>query len=157
MSLLASLPFFLAAGSSLMFGYISDRWISTGASPNLVRKTFTGLGLTLPTVMMGAVLVKDPTVSLLFVCLAAFFYGLYSSNLWAITQTLAGPLAAGRWTGFQNFIGNLSGIVAPWLTGAIVKGTGHFYWAFAVTSALLLMGAFSFTVIIRRVEPEKWN
>ena len=25
--------------------------------------------------------------------------GLYSSNYWAITQTLAGPYAAGKWTG----------------------------------------------------------
>jgi MFS family permease len=157
MSLLASLPFFIAGGSSLLFGYVSDHWISSGASPNRVRKTFTGLGLTLPTVMMGAVITKDPTASLFFVCLAAFFYGLYSSNLWAITQTLAGPTAAGRWTGFQNFIGNLSGIAAPWLTGAIVKATHHFYGAFAVTSALLLVGAFSFTTIIRKVEPETWT
>jgi MFS-type transporter involved in bile tolerance (Atg22 family) len=82
---------------------------------------------------------------------------MYSSNLWAITQTLAGPWAAGRWTGLQNFVGNLSGILAPWLTGRIVKYTGQFYWAFVVTTAFLVLGTLCFTVIVRRVEPESWQ
>jgi len=42
-----------------------------------------------------------------------------ASNIWAITQTLAGPYAAGRWTGLQNFVGNLAGVVAPALTGFV--------------------------------------
>jgi MFS family permease len=157
MATFGSIPLFVAAGSSLAFGFLSDRWISSGASPNQVRKTFTGLGLSLSTVMLAACIVKDPVISLLLLCAACFAYGLYSSNLWAITQTLAGPWAAGRWTGMQNFIGNLSGIAAPWLTGLIIKTTGQFYWAFAVTSALLLLGTFCFTVLIRKVEPETWK
>jgi sugar phosphate permease len=157
MATFGSIPLFVVAGSSLAFGFISDRWISSGGHPNRVRKTLTGLGLSLSTVMMAAAIVKDPVVSLLLLCASCFCYGLYSSNLWAITQTLAGPWAAGRWTGLQNFVGNLSGIVAPWLTGFIVKTTGQFYWAFVVTSAFLLIGAFCFTVVVRRVEPETWK
>jgi len=157
MATFGSIPLFIAAGSSLLWGFVSDRIISSGRSPNRVRKTFVGLGLSLSTVMLAACIVKDPVISLLLLCTACFAYGLYSSNLWAITQTLAGPWAAGRWTGLQNFVGNLSGIVAPWLTGAIIKATGQFYWAFVVTSVLLLVGAFSFTVVIRRVETETWQ
>jgi MFS-type transporter involved in bile tolerance (Atg22 family) len=107
--------------------------------------------------MLAAVIAKDPVISLLLLCAACFAYGIFSSNLWAITQTLAGPWAAGRWTGLQNFIGNLSGIVAPWLTGWIVQRTGQFYWAFVVVTALLLVGTICFTVVIKRVEPEVWR
>ena len=63
------------------------------------------------------------TLLLLLACVA---FGTYTSNHWAITQTLAGPLAAGRWTSLQNGIGNLSGIVASWLTGVVVDRTGSF-------------------------------
>ena len=157
MAVFGSIPLWVVGASTLSFGFLSDRWISSGASPNLVRKTFTGVGLMLSTVMLAAVIVKDPVFSLLLLCAACFAYGIFSSNLWAITQTLAGPWAAGRWTGLQNFVGNLSGIVAPWLTGWIVQRTGQFYWAFVVTTILLVVGTICFTLVIKRVEPEIWR
>jgi cyanate permease len=107
--------------------------------------------------MLAAAIVKDPVISLLLICTAGFFYGIFSSNLWAITQTLAGPWAAGRWTGLQNFVGNLSGIVAPWLTGWIVQQTGQFYGAFVVVTVLLVVGTICFTVVVKRVEPIRWK
>src|SRR5260370_7371718 len=58
--------------------------------------------------------------------------GMCGSNIWAITQTLAGPRMAGRWTGFQNFVGNLAGFFAPTVTGFVVDLTGHFFMAFVI-------------------------
>jgi ACS family D-galactonate transporter-like MFS transporter len=157
MAVFASAPLWVLAASALTSGMISDRWIASGASPNRVRKTFTGLGLGLSTVMFLSVLTRNPMSSLFVLCAACLAYGLYSSNLWAITQTLAGPWAAGRWTGLQNAFGNLSGIVAPTLTGWIVQETHQFYWAFVVTTAMLVIGTFCFTVIIPKVEPANWQ
>ena len=157
MAIFGSIPLWVVAGSSLMFGMLSDRWISSGASPNLVRKTCTGVGLALSTVMLLAAIVHDPVISLVLLCAACFAYGIYSSNLWAVTQTLAGPRASGRWTGLQNFVGNLSGILAPQLTGWIVQRTGQFYWAFVVTTMFLVLGTICFTVMVKRVEPETWR
>ena len=129
----------------------------SGATPNLVRKTFTGAGLLFSTVMLGAVITHNAVTSLVLLSAACFAYGIYSSNLWAITQTLAGPWAAGRWTGLQNFFGNLSGILAPWLTGWIVQRTGHFYWAFVVTTGFLVLGTVCFTIVIPKVEEIAWR
>ena len=61
---------------------------------------------------------------------AAAFWGISASNTWAITQTLAGPQAAGKWTGLQNFLGNLAGWIAPVVTGFVVDKTGRFFWGF---------------------------
>src|ERR1039458_3155149 len=72
-----------------------------------------------------------------------FCYGVFSSNLWAITQTLAGPRAAGKWTSVQNGVGNLGGVLAPWLTGWGVQESGHFYLAFVVAAATPLAAAAS--------------
>jgi len=157
MAVFGSIPLWVVAASTLFFGYLSDRWISRGASPNLVRKTFGGAGLMLSTVMLLAVMARDPVTSLLLLCTAGFAFGIYSSNIWAIAQTLSGPWAAGRWTGMQNFIGNLSGILAPWLTGWIVERTGQFYWAFVVTTAFLVIGTICLTMVIPRVAPVAWR
>ncbi len=157
MAVFGSVPLFVLAASALTWGSVSDRWIARGGNINRVRKTFTGLGLGCSTIMFAAVLVKDSTSSLLVLCAACFAYGLYSSNLWAVTQTLAGPMAAGRWTGLQNAFGNISGMIAPWLTGWIVQKTGQFYWAFVVVTVLLVIGTLSFTLIIPQVEPADWE
>jgi hypothetical protein len=47
----------------------------------------------------------------------------------------AGPAAAGKWTGMQNCLGNIAGIVVGPLTGFIVDRTGHFRWALAPVPA----------------------
>ena len=80
-------------------------------------------------------MIQDNTISITLLMLACMSFGVYCSNHWAITQTLAGPLAAGRWTSIQNGVGNLSGIVAPWVTGVVVEKTGAFYLAFVVSAA----------------------
>jgi len=85
------------------------------------------------------------------------FFAVCASNIWAITQTLAGPQAAGRWTGFQNFVGNLAGVVAPALTGFVVDRTGHFYWACAILTAVALTGTASWVFLVGPVEQVIWH
>jgi len=88
--------------------------------------------------------------------LVAASLGVCSSNVWAITQTLAGPSAAGRWTGIENFVGNLGGAVAPALTGFVLGRTGHYFWAFVITAVVSLLGALSWALWIGRIEPVVW-
>ena len=57
----------------------------------------------------------------------------------------------------QNAIGNLAGVVAPWLTGRIVQETGHFVYAFVVVSVMLGLGATSYLFLIDRIEPIVWR
>jgi cyanate permease len=92
-----------------------------------------------------------------FLIAACICFGACSSHIWLITQRLAGPLAAGRWTGMQNGIGNTAGIVAPILTGWIVKRTGKFYLAFVVVTVILFIGAASYMFIVRAIDPVRWS
>jgi hypothetical protein len=70
---------------------------------------------------------------------------------------MAGPAAAGRWTGLQNFVGNMAGVAAPTLTGWILNRTGEFYWAFVVTAGVALTGVASWVFLVGRVEPVVWH
>jgi ACS family D-galactonate transporter-like MFS transporter len=157
MATMGSLAFLAIGVSSALCGWLSDHWIAAGATPTRVRKTFTVGGLTLSTVILPVAMVnsKDLSMALLFV--ACIFFGMWSSNHWALIQTLAGPPAAGKWTAVQNGVGNLAGVVAPALTGLVVQRTGQFFWAFAVATGIVLVGAFFYMFVIGRIEQVDWS
>lgn len=158
MALTGWLPFCATAAGAILGGWLSDIWIRRGGTPNLVRKTFIIGGLVgCAAFLMPAAIASDQVTAMSLLILAAFIYGLFSSNLWAVTQTLAGVIAAGKWTGLQNGVGNLAGIAAPVVTGFIVERTGAFYLAFVWVCVNLLVSAFSYLVIVRRVEPVSWS
>jgi ACS family D-galactonate transporter-like MFS transporter len=143
MAVFGSLSFLAIALSSVASGWLSDRWIASGATPTRVRKTFAGVGLGLSTILLPVAVVQNETIAMTLLLLACTFFGIYTSNVFAITQTLAGPRAAGKWTGLQNGVGNLAGVVAPWLTGWVVQNTGQFYVAFLLAAMIVLAsGAF---------------
>lgn len=157
MAKLGGLSYLLGAFSAILAGWLSDYWISSGATPTLVRKTFTGGGLAAAGVFLGLAEVAGGKFCTPAIVLGMIFFGVTCSNVWAITQRLAGPQAAGRWTGFQNFVGNLSGVVAPALTGFVLDRTGHFYWAFVIMVAVALAGTASWLFITGPIEPVTWD
>lgn len=116
-----------------------------------------GAGIALAGISLGLSAISGPILCLAMLVLGVFFFGVSSSNVWAITQTLAGPQAAGRWTGFQNFIGNLAGVAAPAITGFVLDRTGHFYWAFAILTAVALTGTASWVFLVGPVEQQVWH
>ncbi len=157
MAVLASLPFAASASASLLGGWVSDRLITRGASATTVRKSFVVGGMVFATLMFPAALAPDLRISMALLVAAYIALGLFSSNHWAITQTLAGPLAAGRWTGLQNGIANLAGVIAPYVTGLIVKQTGSYTLAFSSSSVILLIGAVCYLFVVRDVAQVKWT
>ena len=74
-----------------------------------------------------------------------------------VTQTLAGTGAAGTWTGIQNTIGSLSGVVAPVATGFIITRTGSYFWAFASPAILAVAGAGCYVFLVGKVAPVQWR
>jgi MFS family permease len=156
MTLYGSLPYWGIATMSLFGGWLSDRLIARGGSTSRVRKTFAISGLLLATLILPASMIRDQVASMALLTVACVSFGLFSSNVWAITQTLAGP-ASGKWTGMQNCIGNISGVTAPYLTGVLLERTGTFYWAFVAVAVALTIGACSYLFIVGRVEPVDWK
>jgi len=152
-----SMAFWAVGFAALISGWISDRLVERGGSHTLVRKGFAVGGLLGAIVMVSVPLVQSQSASLLVLIIACISFGCYSSHPWLISQTLAGPEAAGRWSGMQNAIGNLAGIVAPWITGRIVRDTGHFAYAFAVVGVILTLGAVSYLFVIGRIEQIAWR
>jgi MFS transporter, ACS family, D-galactonate transporter len=157
MAVVGALAYFGIVVATTISGWLSDRWIAGGADTTRVRKGFAGVGLTLSTVILGVAIAPDQTIAMAFLMLSCLSFGIYTCSLWSITQTIAGPMAAGKWTGLQNFVGNLAGVVAPWLTGIVLERTGEFFWAFVLAAGVELMGAVMFVFVVGKVVPVNWE
>ncbi len=152
------LPFYSVALSSALWGYVSDRMIRAGGSPTRVRKGFFILGLLLAAAFLfPSALVTSHETSLWLQVISAFWFGMATSNLWAITQSIAGPEAAATWTGLQNAFGNLAGFVGAWLTGWLVKVTGSFITAFGLAAGMAVMAAAMYFFVVGDVKPTNWK
>jgi MFS family permease len=157
MSLIGGGAFLTLGISALLSGWLADRWIVSTGNPTRVLKAFCGGGLALSASAFFAVfLIRDHTIAMAALILSCASLGLGAANLWTMTQILAGSQTAGRWTGLQNFCGNIAGMVAPLLVGLILEYTGEFFWAFAMTSAVSLLGAAGYIFVVDRVEPVAW-
>ena len=157
MAFVGTLPIACTAAATALAGCLSYRAISNGATPTRVRKTCTVAGMGVATVIVAVPAIRNDAASIAILVVACIAYGTYTSSHWAITQTIAGPLAAGRWTGMQNFIGNLAGVSAPAVTGFIVQETGQFFWAFAVSAGFALAGAVVYLWLLGPVVPAVWR
>jgi ACS family D-galactonate transporter-like MFS transporter len=157
MSIVSGTAFVVLACSALASGWLSDKWIAAGGTPTRVRKTFTGAGPVIASSLVLVGIVANHAIAVAILMLACIGLGMCTSNLWAVTQTLAGPATSGKWTGLQNFTGNLAGWIAPALIGLIVQRTGTFFWVFVITSGVTLLGAAAWIFLVGPVRPITWS
>lgn len=156
MSVVTSLAFLILAISALLSGWLSDKWIAAGATPTRVRKTFTGTGPVIASSIVLVGIVASHSLAVAILILACIGLGMCTSNLWAVTQTLAGPATSGKWTGLQNFTGNLAGWIAPTLIGLIVQRAGNYFWVFVIAGGVTLLGAAAWVFLVGPIEPVQW-
>lgn len=151
------LVFLMSALTSTLWGKLTDRWIKSGTSATVAFKASMGLGCGGIAVALALTAVTEGYLFLVMLALTGMFLGIGACLSWAIPQVLAGPHMVGRWTGLQNFIGNLGGAVAPLLTGFLLDRTGSFHMPFFITAAVALGGALSWTLIVGPIEPVNWE
>jgi MFS family permease len=147
----------LYGASSILLGWLSDRWIAAGATLERVRKTvfiagLIGIAIGLLGTALGG---RDMAVASLMFC--GFCFGTNGTSLWSVTQTLAGPRGSARWVGIQNAFANFAGIVGPVVTGYVVDRTGSFVDAFYLAGIMALLAAATWGLMIRKVAPIDWG
>ncbi|HEX4749588.1 MAG TPA: MFS transporter [Bryobacteraceae bacterium] len=158
LSVLASIPFWSVAGSSLLFGLFADALIRRGHHPGRVRQSVICCGLIgSAAFLVPAVVLREPTLFQIFFFLSLASMGAFSSNHWALTQRLSGVRAAARWTALQNCAGNLAGVIANYVGGWTLAATHSFYPSFVLAALAMLAGAYGYWFLIREVIPVNWE
>ena len=152
---LATLGYAVQGACAFAYGHFSDWWTRSGRSEAACRRWMMVASQSLAAVaILGLVYAQSTVTIAILLCLAGAASASLSMNLYAIAQIFAGPRAAGTWVGFQNALGNLSGIFGPPITGMIVDRAGYGS-AFALTAAIAALGAAWWGFGVPRIEPVK--
>ena len=155
MTLLATLGYAAQAVAALSFGAVSDWWTRGGRPEASVRRTMMIAGQLLAgAAVLGLAYAQTRAEIAILLVLAGIATGALSLNIYAVAQMFAGPRAAGTWVGFQNALGNTSGIFGPIITGILVQSAGYNI-AFVVTAAVSAAGALWWVVGVPRIEQLK--
>jgi MFS transporter, ACS family, D-galactonate transporter len=131
-------------------GIVADKMIARGGDPIRVRKGFTIAGLAVACTQLIGVVSGSPDLAVAFSIISLAGLGLATANYWALTQSLMPGAAIGRIAGVQNFASNLSGIVAPIITGWLVHITGSFEAPMKFITALLMGGILAYVFLVRK-------
>jgi MFS family permease len=147
----ASVPFLAMSIVIVLSGVASDRLIAAGFRELRVRKTFIAIGFAIALAIVPAGLVDDNATAVWLLLTSLCGLGLAAPNTWSITQACCTKQLVGTVSGIQNFGGNVAGIIAPWLTGAIAYRTGSFAPAFVVCGFILMAGALAYWLLMNDV------
>ena len=154
---LASLGYAVQGVCAYSYGHFSDWWTRSGRSEAVCRRWMMVVSQLLAAFAILGLAFAHSTVTIaLLLCLAGAASASLSMNLYAIAQMFAGPRASGTWVGFQNALGNISGIIGPPLTGLIIDRAG-FESAFLLTAAIAAVGALWWAVGVPKIEQVELN
>ena len=158
MASIAALTFAVQGVTALVSGWSTDRIIARGGSAPVVRKAMMVIGhVAAATGTLAIVLVESRGATIAWLLFTGAAIGINSVGVYLIGQTFAGPRAAGRWIGVQNFVGNFSGIIGPIVTGMMIDASGGYVGAFALAAAISAIGAVCWGLVLPRIEPIDWD
>ena len=148
----ASLTYLVWSISALLGGWISDRLLRRGWNETRVRKGVLSVAFSTGLFLIPAALVAKATSAVPLVA-AASLVGGSTANLLATFQCCAPRGQVGAWMGMGNFIGNLGGVLSPFLTGILISRTGSYVPGFALAPLVLIAGLLSFWFMVGELKP----
>ncbi len=149
----STIPWIFATLSDLLIGgFLVDALIARGHDATRVRQVIIALGMTCGLAVIGAAFTTDIGWALLSLTIAISGLSAVAPIGSSIVALIAPQGGAGTVGGIVNLINNMMGFIAPIVTGMVVDATGTFAGAFLIAGVVLIVGIFSFTVVLGRIE-----
>jgi len=145
--LYASLPYFVWGISEPLGGWIADRLIGWGWDETRSRKWLITVAFLSGLLLIPAARVQSAHSAIVLI-MGASLVGLATGNLFGVLQSCAPPEEVGVWTGFENFAGNIGGVIAPAATGFLIARTGSYLPGFALAALVLLTGLLAYWFVV---------
>src|SRR4051812_47335247 len=134
------------------YGHFTDWWTRSGRSEAFCRRWMMVASQTaVAAAILGLAFAHSALSIGILLCVAGAATAALSMNLYAIAQMFAGPRAAGSWVGFQNALGNSSGIFGPIVSAYVVTHAGYDP-AFYLTAAVGVVGALWWAFGVPKIE-----
>ena len=141
MSLASSVPWIGGAAGYVLGGVISDWLLRRSGNGLRARKLVAmgGLGIAALAVL-ATPFATTPGMAVAVITLAILFLMAAPQACWAMTQELVPQQRVGAVGGFVHFLSNISGMIAPAITGFAVEYAGGYRASFLLTGAVGLVG-----------------
>jgi ACS family D-galactonate transporter-like MFS transporter len=149
LALFGSAPYLIFAAEGFG-GWAAGALVGRGADLSKVTKGLIVGGFMFGLLIIPAALVESPGASIAFL-FAAALSGIACANMLAILKMCAPDDDVALWTGVQNTVGNVGGVLAPVVTGLAIARTGSYVPAFLVVSAILVVGIAAYTLAVPRL------
>lgn len=150
MSVATVVPWLVGTMGFVFGGHIADYVLAKTGNVYLTRKLTTVVSSIVVAICVGVAGVVETTVSALILSgIALFAMYVAIPNFWGIVQDNVHGKQVGLVGGFIHFISNISGVIAPFVTGMIVQKTGGFVGSFLVAAAVTLCGALVLYIFVR--------
>jgi len=146
---IAAVPFLFGVIGSITGGRFADMLVRNGVSPMRSRKLPMAASLVL-TATLTVIAAMTPSNVISIMCISGSLFLLYvsSTTAWAMAPIAAPPNCTASLGAMQNFGGYLGGALAPTVTGFIVQSTGTFAPALLVGSAVALVAACGYYLLV---------
>lgn len=149
---MATVPFLISIAAGPVTGWFTDWLIGRGYSQTAVRKWAIGIGLLLGGAVVPAAFANDGHEAAVLFVIALVGQSISAANMLALPSAIAPEGRAGLVGSFQQMFGALGGVVSPLLTGILLDRTQDFKAAILCAAAMLVLSAFCFLVLLKRVE-----
>ena len=137
----------------LVGGWLIGRLIRLGWNADRVRRTVLIGGTTMGLGIFGAAHARSAPEALLWISISLTGIAIAAPVVWSLPSLIGPSGSVGTLGGAMNFCGQISGIVAPIVTGYVVSARHSFAWAFGVAAIYLLVGISAYLFLLGRIEP----
>ncbi len=151
----ASLPFLVFGVCQPLGGWIADRLIRQGWDPARTRKAIISLAFLSGLLIIPAASTTSKDVALLLI-MGGCLVGLSTANQMVLLQGCTPPKEIGLAVGVYNSVGDVAGILAPIITGFVIKLSGGSYTtAFVLAAVMLAASQLSYWFIVGELKVDR--
>ncbi|MCA1178416.1 MULTISPECIES: MFS transporter [unclassified Pantoea] len=148
---IASIPFFAGILGVLVGGMLSDRLVRRGVRAITARKVPIVTGAALAACFVAPIPFVDSTpLAIALLAMGYFCSQMPQGALWTLASDIAPKSQVASLGAIQNFGGFLGAAMAPIVTGIILDTTGKFTNVFLLGAGLLMLGALSYGLFVRK-------
>ena len=135
----------------LIGGWLVDRLISRGADPTRTRKILFTIGMLLGIAAIGAAFTTNVNLAVVWFTISLAGLAFAAPIAWSIPSLISPKGSVGTVGGIMNFLGNVSGFLAPIIAGIVADSVG-FAINFIITGVILLVGLVCFLLMLGKIE-----
>jgi ACS family D-galactonate transporter-like MFS transporter len=151
--LYTGVPWLFATACELVVGgWLVDRLLQRGWNASGVQRAVliggTGMGLGI----IGAAYAQTATSALIWISISLGGLSAAAAVGWSVPSLIGPRGSVGTLAGIMNFSSQVSGILAPIVTGYLVSARHSFGWAFGVSAIYLCIGISAYIFMLGRIE-----